>query len=108
GDESFEEGLARGPVDEDPRACGALLPAVSERRAHDSERRLLQVRAPGDDRRVLAAHLRDDWLRAVLRESPERLETDRSRSGEHEPVHLRIVHEFLADRRARTGHEIED
>src|SRR5207302_10607764 len=96
--ESLEESLADRPVDEDPRACGALLPAVSERRAHDAERRLLHIRTPGDDGRVLSAHLRDDRLRTVLRERPELLEAYCSQSAKHEPVSLRIVHEYMATR----------
>src|SRR5678815_5362628 len=49
----------------DPRAGAALLPTVTERRARDSLRGLLDVRARRHDGRVLAAHLDDDRPRIV-------------------------------------------
>src|SRR6266704_1471686 len=75
-DESLEERLLHGAVDEDARARGTLLPAEAERRAHHPQGGLLEVGAGGDDRRVLAAHLRDDRLRSIPAERLERLHPD--------------------------------
>src|SRR6266540_3091682 len=107
-DESLEERPLHGSVDEDARARGTLLTAEAERRAHHAQGGFLEVGARGDDRRVLAAHLRDDGLRSIPAERLERLHPDGARPREHEAVDLRIVDEFLPDRVAGSGEVVED
>src|SRR2546428_459308 len=107
GEELGHERILHALVDEDPRARGALLTAVAERAPHDPDRGLVQIRPRRDDRRILPAHLRDDWLRARSGERLERLHPDGPRPPEDETVHVWYVAERLSDGRAWSRDEIE-
>src|SRR3954452_19790421 len=107
-DEQPDELVMDGPLDVDPGVGRALLPAEPEGAAHDALGRLVEVRVPGDDGRVLAAHLDDARARPRLREPAEQLHPALVRAGEDDPVDARVILERLADRVAWPHHHVDD
>ena len=78
------------------RARGALLPLRAERRTSHALRGLLDVGAPHHNRRVLAAHFRDERPRdGPFGVVADHLHPDGRRAREHHAVDVGVVDERL-------------
>ncbi len=106
-DEACDELPPNPAVYDHARRRRALLPAEAERGSHHALDRRFEVCHGGDDRRILAAHLRDDRLRVLLRELAECGEPDGLRTREDETRHVGVLDELRADGRPRSRHVLK-